>query len=174
MGRPMNPGMMMGRPMKGNAPQQPPQNLKRKQPPVAGKKGGNKKKAHHQPQDPYPMDKEWVTDAIREQLKKKEDVAERLKGNKNDELFAQFKAERDVFVKLYDEAKKEWLVKNPPKVVPAPAAKDAKEAVPATTTTTEATPAPVPAPVPAPAPAPVAAVDADGDTEMTPVAVSRP
>ena len=56
--------------------------------------------------DPYALTAPFVTDEIREEHKKKEDILESLKGKgKNDELFAKFKEQRDIFVKKYDEAK---------------------------------------------------------------------
>ncbi|XP_037935844.1 DNA-binding protein K10 [Teleopsis dalmanni] len=57
----------------------------------------------------YPIDKPWVTDEIRKEYEKKIDIENRLKGNKDDELFAQFKLQRDKFVGLYDAAREAYL-----------------------------------------------------------------
>lgn len=68
------------------------------------KNGGNRSKKRQR--DPYSLEAPFVTDEIKEEHKKKEDILESLKGKgKNDELFARFKEQRDVFVKKYDEAK---------------------------------------------------------------------
>lgn len=62
-----------------------------------------------QPRDPYSLTAPFVTDEIREEHQKKEQITEELKGKgKNDELFAKFKEQRDIFVKKYDEAKSVW------------------------------------------------------------------
>lgn len=53
----------------------------------------------------YPLDKPWVTDEIREEHTKKEEIENKLKGKKNDELFAAFKVQRDKFVALYEAAR---------------------------------------------------------------------
>ncbi|XP_005188907.1 DNA-binding protein K10 [Musca domestica] len=59
----------------------------------------------------YPIDKPWVTSEIREEHDKKVDIENRLKGNKDDELFAQFKVQRDKFVAMYESAREEYLKK---------------------------------------------------------------
>ncbi|KAL9881101.1 LOW QUALITY PROTEIN: female sterile (1) K10 [Glossina fuscipes fuscipes] len=59
----------------------------------------------------YPIDKPWVTDSIRDEYNKKIDLEDRLKGNKDDELFAQFKVQRDKFVGLYETAREEYFKK---------------------------------------------------------------
>lgn len=59
----------------------------------------------------YPLDKPWVNDEIRGEHDKKVDIENRLKGNKDDELFAQFKVQRDKFVALYEVAREEYLKK---------------------------------------------------------------
>ena len=65
---------------------------------------GNRRKKGQK--DPYSLQAPFVTDEIKEEHKKKEDILESLKGKgKNDELFAKFKEQRDIFVKKYDEAK---------------------------------------------------------------------
>lgn len=92
---------------KGNAPA----NLKgvRKPPPKGQKtlKNGRKIKGRRN-QDRYQLTKPWVTDEIKTAHEKKVELANQLKGNKNDELFAEFKAKRDEFVKLYDAARTEY------------------------------------------------------------------
>ncbi|XP_017045977.1 DNA-binding protein K10 isoform X2 [Drosophila ficusphila] len=57
----------------------------------------------------YPIDKPWVTDEIRAEHAKKTDIENRLKGHKDDELFAQYKGQRDKFVGLYEAAREEYL-----------------------------------------------------------------
>lgn len=53
----------------------------------------------------YPLDKPWVTDDIRQEHTKKEEIENKLKGKKNDELFAAFKVQRDKFVAMYEAAR---------------------------------------------------------------------
>lgn len=77
-----------------------------------GKVGQNKKKGNKNQAPQYTMDKPWVNDEIKEAHAKKIDLENRLKGNRNDELFAEYKKQRDLFVKLYDEAKLEYIGKN--------------------------------------------------------------
>lgn len=79
---------------------------KNRKPPVtvAKKNGGNRGKKRQR--DPYSLEAPFVNDEIREEHKKKEDILESLKGKgKNDELFAKFKEQREIFVKKYDEVK---------------------------------------------------------------------
>lgn len=59
----------------------------------------------------YPIEKPWVTEEIRAEYDKKVDIENRLKGNKNDDLFAQFKVQRDKFVSMYETAREEYLKK---------------------------------------------------------------
>lgn len=74
-------------------------------------KNRNKVK-RQQNRDQYPMTAAFVTDEIREEFEKKEKVLAELTGKgKNDELFAKFKEQRDIFVKMYDVAKAANLVK---------------------------------------------------------------
>ncbi|XP_022219057.1 DNA-binding protein K10 [Drosophila obscura] len=70
----------------------------------------------------YPLDKPWVTEQIRGEHDKKVDIENRLKGNKDDELFAQFKLQRDKFVELYEGAREDYLKQEAASVM----AKDAK------------------------------------------------
>lgn len=66
----------------------------------AGNKGKKKQR------DPYSLEAPFVTDEIKAEHAKKEEILESMKGKgKNDELFAKFKEQREVFVKRYDEAK---------------------------------------------------------------------
>ncbi|XP_053693766.1 DNA-binding protein K10-like [Sabethes cyaneus] len=65
------------------------------------------------PREEYPLDKPWVTSEIKEEHEKKVQLAERLKGHKDDALFAQFKEQRDKFVKMYDAARLEFIGKHP-------------------------------------------------------------
>lgn len=79
----------------------------RKQPANMNKRnatGGNKGKKKQR--DPYSLEAPFVTDEIKAEHAKKEEILESMKGKgKNDELFAKFKEQREVFVKMYDEAK---------------------------------------------------------------------
>lgn len=77
-----------------------------------GKKGA-KSKEPAKPREEYPLDQPWVTDEIRAEHDKKVQLADRLKGNRDDALFAQFKEQRDKFVKMYDAAKLEFIGKHP-------------------------------------------------------------
>ncbi|XP_058447421.1 DNA-binding protein K10-like [Malaya genurostris] len=61
----------------------------------------------------YPLDKPWVTQEIKDEHDKKVELAERLKGHKDDALFGQFKEQRDKFVKMYDAARLEFIGKHP-------------------------------------------------------------
>lgn len=83
-------------------------NLKNQKGPVKGVKGGRKIKGRRNQGDRYQINKPWVTDEIKAAHEKKVELANQLKGNKNDELFAEFKAKRDEFVKLYDAARQEY------------------------------------------------------------------
>ncbi|KMZ07827.1 DNA-binding protein K10 [Drosophila simulans] len=70
----------------------------------------------------YPIEKPWVTDEIRSEHDKKVDIENRLKGHKDDELFAQYKGQRDKFVSLYEAAREGYLKQEAASVK----AKDAK------------------------------------------------
>lgn len=63
-------------------------------------------------QNQYELDKPWVTEEIKAEHKKKEDLQNKLKGHKDDKLFEEFKVQREKFVKLYDAAKVEYESKN--------------------------------------------------------------
>lgn len=65
------------------------------------------------PKEEYPLDKPWVTEEMKAEHGKKCELAERLKGHKDDALFAQFKEQRDKFVKMYDAARLEFIGKHP-------------------------------------------------------------
>lgn len=79
--------------------------------PTAGKK--IKSKVPVKPKEEYPLDKPWVTEEIKAEHDKKAELADRLKGNRDDALFAQFKEQRDKFVKMYDAARLEFIGKHP-------------------------------------------------------------
>lgn len=79
--------------------------------PAASKKPKTKLPA--KPREEYPLDKPWVTDEIKAEHDKKVELADRLKGNKDDALFAQFKEQLDKFVKMYDAARLEFIGKHP-------------------------------------------------------------
>lgn len=81
----------------------------------------------------YPVDKPWVTDEIRAEHDKKVDIENRLKGNKDDELFAQFKTQRDKFVSMYEKAREEYLKSEAASVK----AKDDKDKQTSTTAATD-------------------------------------
>lgn len=102
-----------GRPGKGGAPKGALRNGAGKGPkPSPGKKGAKGKEVVR-PREEYPLDQPWVTDEIKAEHDKKVQLADRLKGNKDDALFAQFKEQRDKFVKMYDAAKLEFIGKHP-------------------------------------------------------------
>lgn len=81
---------------------------------VNGTQASNKKPLANK-QNQYELDKPWVTDEIKAEHKKKEDLQNKLKGRKDDKLFEEFKVQREKFVKLYDAAKDEYVKKNPEK-----------------------------------------------------------
>lgn len=136
MGRPMGPRRPMP-PMTGGPPQfrgsngprsgirrgkanSPPgiippnnnrrKNLKPRRPrKVIDEKTGIKMK---RTENPYSLEKPWITDEIREAHDKKDELAEGLKGKKDDALFAEFKAQRDKFVNLYEAARLEYIGKH--------------------------------------------------------------
>uniref|UniRef100_A0A182QQJ9 Uncharacterized protein n=1 Tax=Anopheles farauti TaxID=69004 RepID=A0A182QQJ9_9DIPT len=66
-----------------------------------------------QNREEYPLDKPWVTEEIKGEHDKKTDLANRLKGHRDDALFAQFKEQRDKFVKMYEAARLEYIGKHP-------------------------------------------------------------
>lgn len=55
--------------------------------------------------DKYPLNKPWVNDEIKAAHDKKVALSNQLKGKKDDQLFAEFKEQRDIFVKLYEAAR---------------------------------------------------------------------
>lgn len=103
------PGGRLGKGPKGVGPRVPPANGKVVK--TVGKK--IKPKVPAKPKEEYPLDKPWVTEEIKAEHDKKVELAERLKGNKDDALFAQFKEQRDKFVKMYDAARLEFIGKHP-------------------------------------------------------------
>ncbi|XP_050069763.1 DNA-binding protein K10 [Anopheles maculipalpis] len=88
------------------------------------------KPAQLQNREEYPLDKPWVTADIKAEHDKKADLANRLKGHRDDALFAQFKEQRDKFVKMYEAARLEYIGKHPEqdveKILTAPACKKAR------------------------------------------------
>uniref|UniRef100_A0A182YGQ6 Uncharacterized protein n=1 Tax=Anopheles stephensi TaxID=30069 RepID=A0A182YGQ6_ANOST len=93
--------------------------------PNGGAIGLNGKRARAKPAQPpnreeYPLDKPWVTAEIRAEHDKKADLANRLKGHRDDALFAQFKEQRDKFVKMYEAARLEYIGKHPEQLLPIP------------------------------------------------------
>lgn len=102
-GLPLRRKLANGKPTGGNLKR----NLKNQkgQKAVKGRKAGGKGRRN---QDRYQLSKPWVTDEIKAAHEKKVELANKLKGNKNDELFAEFKVKRDEFVKLYDAARIEY------------------------------------------------------------------
>lgn len=103
-------GPPVGGPKNADGPSNLPpnsKNLKNRRKPV---KGGAAKKLH-QPVNPYDLNKPWVNDEIKDAYKVKEDLENQLKGKKNDQIFAQFKVQRDKFVALYDAAKTAHVTK---------------------------------------------------------------
>lgn len=80
-------------------------------------KGNQKGKKQLTNAEKYPLDKPWVNDEIKAAHDKKVELANQLKGKKNDELFAEFKKQRDAFVTLYEAARTEHNAKNKPEVI---------------------------------------------------------
>lgn len=62
--------------------------------------------------DKYPLDKPWVNDEVKAAHDKKVELANGLKGKKDDQLFAEFKTQRDKFINLYDAAQLEYIGKH--------------------------------------------------------------
>ncbi|XP_050087977.1 transcription elongation regulator 1 [Anopheles aquasalis] len=83
--------------------------------PPNGSANGNRMGARAKPtqpnRDPFALDKPWVTEQIKAEHDKKEELANRLKGHRDDALFAQFKEQRDKFVKMYESARLEFIGK---------------------------------------------------------------
>lgn len=78
------------------------------------RKGGKKPMTNA---EKYPLDKPWVTDEIKAAHDKKVELSNQLKGKKDDELFAEFKKQRDAFVTQYEAARTEYNAKNKPEVI---------------------------------------------------------
>lgn len=78
--------------------------------PLAGAKKPVNNKNKKKQRDPYSLEAPFVTDEIKAEHAKKEEIMESMKGKgKNDELFNKFKEQREIFVKKYDEAKAAYL-----------------------------------------------------------------
>lgn len=67
--------------------------------------------------DKYPLTKPWVTDEIKAAHDKKVELSNQLKGKKDDQLFAEFKIQRDAFVKLYEAARDAYNAANKKQVI---------------------------------------------------------
>lgn len=67
--------------------------------------------------DKYPLTKPWVTDEIKAAHDKKVELSNQLKGKKDDQLFAEFKIQRDAFVKLYETARDAYNAANKKQVI---------------------------------------------------------
>lgn len=78
--------------------------------------GGNNRNRRIQV-NKYDINKPWVTDEIRQVFEKKVELENKLKGNKNDQLFAEFKVQRDKFVKMYEASHLEFIGKHDKKVI---------------------------------------------------------
>uniref|UniRef100_A0A0K8TKG3 Putative histone-lysine n-methyltransferase setd1b n=1 Tax=Tabanus bromius TaxID=304241 RepID=A0A0K8TKG3_TABBR len=76
-----------------------------------GKKSSSSKKTLSEIVNQYPIDKPWVNNEIRAEHKKKEEIENKLKGKKDDRLFAEFKIQRDKFVTMYEAARLEYVEK---------------------------------------------------------------
>ncbi|XP_023037223.1 DNA-binding protein K10 [Drosophila willistoni] len=74
----------------------------------------------------YPIDKPWVHKELLAAYNTKLDIENRLKGNKDDELFAQFKVQRDKFVAMYESARENYLKQEAASVMVSKDAKDKK------------------------------------------------
>lgn len=89
---------------KVNKPKNRQQSMNKKN--IAGAINRGKKKQR----DPYSLEAPYVTDEIKAEHAKKEEIMESMKGKgKNDELFNKFKEQREIFIKKYDEAKAAYL-----------------------------------------------------------------
>lgn len=75
-----------------------------------------KKQNHINNSNKYPLDKPWINDEIKNEFNKKLDLENKLKGNKNDQLFAEFKIQRDKCVTMYEAARLEYIGKHPEQV----------------------------------------------------------
>ncbi|XP_053670948.1 DNA-binding protein K10 [Anopheles nili] len=101
--------------------------------PNGGTIGPNGKRARTKPvqqREEYPLEKPWVTEEIKSEHDKKAELANRLKGHRDDALYAQFKEQRDKFVKMYEAARLEFIGKHPEqdvdKILTEPACKKAR------------------------------------------------
>ncbi|XP_055374821.1 DNA-binding protein K10-like [Condylostylus longicornis] len=91
---------------RGNQTQTPVKNRSSKR-----NRTGSSKKTLKEIINQYSLDKPWVTDEIKAEAKIKEEIESKLKGKKDDKLFAEFKVQRDKFVAMYEAAKKEHMDK---------------------------------------------------------------
>lgn len=79
--------------------------------------GGGNNRSRRIQVNKYDINKPWVTDEIKEIFEKKVELENKLKGNKNDQLFAEFKVQRDKFVKIYEASHLEFIGKHDKKVI---------------------------------------------------------
>lgn len=119
-----NNGRPMRRKIGNGAP--PVQNVNNPRRPPNNPKGGIKNRRKNDRKatkklnfsvDKYPLTKPWVTDEIKAAHDKKVELSNQLKGKKDDQLFAEFKIQRDAFVKLYETARDEFNAANKKQVI---------------------------------------------------------
>lgn len=119
-----NNGRPMRRKINGNGVPTPNSNNQRRQ--QNNQKGGVKNRRKNDRKgtkklnlnvDKYPLDKPWVNDEIKTAHDKKVELSNQLKGKKDDQLFAEFKQQRDAFVKLYETARDEYNASNKKQVI---------------------------------------------------------
>lgn len=108
---PMGP-RIAGHPLRRNKNNR--RNNRSKQSSLGG--GGNNRNRRIQV-NKYDINKPWVTDEIKEIFEKKVELENKLKGNKNDQLFAEFKLQRDKFVKMYERSHLEFIGNHDKKVI---------------------------------------------------------
>lgn len=117
-----NNGRPMRRKIGNGAPVQNANNPRRQQNNLKGVKNRRKNdrkgtKKLNLNVDKYPLNKPWVNDEIKAAHDKKVELSNQLKGKKDDQLFAEFKIQRDAFVKLYETARDEYNAANKKQVI---------------------------------------------------------
>lgn len=113
---PMGPRNVAGHPMRRNKNNRRNNRSKQNLSNNGGGGGGNNRNRRIQI-NKYDINKPWVTVEIREVFDKKVELENKLKGNKNDQLFAEFKIQRDKFVKMYEASHLEFIGKHDKKVI---------------------------------------------------------
>ncbi|XP_044727535.1 uncharacterized protein DDB_G0283697-like isoform X2 [Chrysoperla carnea] len=132
-GPPLPPPMMMGRggpPMMGPPPMGPP--FGPPMPLMGGmngprngrmngrsrgvKKFGKKKKTKFGINNEENLSKPWVTDELREEIKKKDELLKKAQETNKNEDWEPYKTQRDKCVKMYQTAKAEYVGKHPEEV----------------------------------------------------------